>query len=172
MHRKEKLWFWILFGGNLISIIGLEVSYWLAFFGSMSWTAYNFWVTSVIIWAVAVYVSFIVYGLLFRYKVKLSKTVGKVTYEKEKRVWFSWLTLFLGPIQAAINNDWKAVLFQLIVPFYWIYYVFKGNKHQIQLMIEDGWVPADSWSKNVIELALTHNSPFTLRDLGVSARNR
>lgn len=76
---------------------------------------------------------------------------------KNGYVGFSWMTLFLGPIEALRREDylWAAIMaaaFVLTSGFSMIAFPFFYNKFHLKKLIEkDGYIPADKFSEKILQ---------------------
>ncbi len=99
---------------------------------------------------ILIIVSVVNYDRTYNYQVKLARVNENGTREvKFRKVWFSWPILLFGGFAPLFRGDWKEFLWNLI-PFYWIYSSFRGNKRWILRLLEKGWSPADEESKRIV----------------------
>jgi hypothetical protein len=74
---------------------------------------------------------------------------------KQRKVGFSWTTLFFGFFPALFRSDWKWALIQAVIAFFTlgfshIVFAFIYNKIHMYDLIAEGYKPMDEFSYNVL----------------------
>jgi len=76
---------------------------------------------------------------------------------KQVKLGFSWTTFFFGGFVPLIRGDlkWFAIMWLLSIFTFglaWFVFPFLYNKIYIKDMMEKGYVPADDFTKNVLQV--------------------
>ncbi|WP_163859478.1 hypothetical protein [Paenibacillus elgii] len=98
-------------------------------------------------------------------KINLRNQVGIV---KERKVGFSWTTLFFGFFPALFRGDWKWAIIQFIAAgctfgISVLVFCFIYNKLHINDLLKNGYEPSDENSRTVLVAKgfITGNRTFT-----------
>ena len=83
----------------------------------------------------------------------------KGTHVKEVSIGFSWKSLLFGIFYPMARNDFKGALMQFLLCFFtlgaaWCVIPFVYNKRFISRLLEDGYKPVDTKSKDYVSRKL------------------